>query len=63
MTWVALKPSYMVPSILPPRPPLCGHAYYSRAISGWVGDCDDRALFIRTNDEGRAEYACASHAA
>ena len=59
--WTALLPSYTVPHILPARPPLCGHV--RRTQNGWDTDCDDRAAFIRTDGDGRSEYACPRHAA
>ena len=58
--WVALSPRFTVPGVLPPRPPLCGHA--TQTGEGWTADCDERAIFIRTDDDGRPEYACGSHA-
>ena len=59
MEWIALLPSYTVPNILPRRKPLCGHT--RRTPFGWDTDCDMPALFIRTDEDGRAEYACAEH--
>ena len=58
--WTALNPSFTVPNILPPQPPLC--CYARKYAVGWVGECDARALFIRTDEDGRREYACGEHA-